>query len=483
MTLDVRRMWLLAGLVALGVFLVYAAIQRGEIASYDGQITAGVGRNVWEHGSFTRLDDVPGGGTFSRYDLGTTLISVPLWGIQLAVGPTNSDWVTLGNPLLLALCAGVLVLIGLELRWSPTVAVATALAFAFLTTAPWHSTEAFAEPGVALGTLIVVLGLLRWRAEHLAGPWLVGGGIAVAVLFRMDSLLLVGAALALVPMFVGRRRLRDEWVRWVPALAVPLTVAVAQLAWYNHYRTGSFLHGPHTADPGFTTPILEGLHLIVVSPGKGLIWFAPIVLLAVPGAVILWRTDRPVAAGVLGLVALRLVFYAAWWAPDGRAAWGPRFLLPACALLVISVGALWDALPQMRVGPKATTLAATVVLAVAGIAVTTLSVWVPYSQVWAELHDPEGVPPDRYSTVVEDRIDDWRYTISGSHIVRNAELLDEADPFPLRHWQGGPSVDGVELLVGGIALVAGAVFLARRLSWERPNGDRHTAETRDRRVA
>jgi hypothetical protein len=98
------------------------------------------------------------------------------------------------------------------------------------------------------------------------------------------------------------------------------------------------LHPPHTLQA-----LWEGIYGPLLSPGKGLFLYAPILLLAILG---LPRLDRiaPGAAwlvvGIGGVAVLAhantLVVWLGGWA------WGPRFLVPIIPLLMLPLGALLD---------------------------------------------------------------------------------------------------------------------------------------------
>jgi 4-amino-4-deoxy-L-arabinose transferase-like glycosyltransferase len=224
-------------LVFLGLFAWFWAIQRGEFVSYDGRIMAGVARNLWERGSLRPFGDSFGTGLhlhWAPYGIAMSLLMAPLWGLQLDRDPQGAFWLT--SPILTALTGALLYRIGHALGWRRTTAVIAAVAFGLLTMAAVYSTELFSEPAVTLGVVVVVLGLLRWRDDAATGPWLVGSGIAFTILARFDSVVLVLPVLVLVPLFVPLTRLRATWRRWVPALAIPLVLALGWTLYYNNLR-------------------------------------------------------------------------------------------------------------------------------------------------------------------------------------------------------------------------------------------------------
>ena len=452
----------MAAALVVGLLALYVALQRGEIASYDGSIMAQVARHFVDHFSLRVTDDVYGvNSPYASYGIGVSLAAAPLYVIQKVggtTGPHHQFWVLLVNPLLLAATAVVLFRIGRALSWSRAQSLGVGAVFGVLTMAPWQSTELFSEPGVTLGLCLAVLGLVRFRAGRRRGPWLVGSGLALAVLFRTDSLLLGGIALVTLPAFVDRDRLR-QWRAWVPQLALPLVAVGLWVGYYNHLRTGSPFRGYEHG--GFTASLWTGLHGLIYAPGKGFWWYDPLLLLAIPGLVLLWRRDRAVTMALVLLAAVRFLFYARWDAWPGGTCWGPRFLFPLCALLAIpSVAAI--AWLRQRAGWRRGAGSALVgVLALAAAVLTVLSVWVPYERFWIDTTVARGVPPTRARAVVYEQEYDSYWALSGSQIWSNARHLDRAAPFPLARFRGGPRYAGVAALLVALAATGLAVQSSR----------------------
>jgi 4-amino-4-deoxy-L-arabinose transferase-like glycosyltransferase len=459
-------------LVAFGAFAFYVAVQRGEMVSWDGRVMAGVARNLWQHGSVAMYRDSFGihplwrlQWPYTMRGIGLPLVLAPLWALQLHVhgDVTDAVWLTLANPALLAATAAIVFRVGTALGWRRTHAVAAALAFAVLTMAPQYSTELFAEPGVTFATALAVLGCLRWEQARARGSWFVGTGVGIAILFRTDSIVLLGVVLVAVPLFVRPARLVATARSWIPALALPIGASLTVVGWYNDVRYGSPFTNAYVAGIGFTNPIPSGLRRLLLSPGKGFFWYDPILVAALPGLWWLWRRHRPLAATLIGLCLLRVVVYAHWPYPDGSVAWGPRFLLPLCPLLAIGFGETLERVATWRVEPRRVAWAAVGVLLAASAVVVLASLWVGYDQVWGEVSTaPAGTAPSRVAAVVAQQRHDFNDSIAGSNITRSLRELDRASPFPLRHFDGGPSPAGVAALAGFAACTAGAFVLARR---------------------
>jgi hypothetical protein len=122
------------------------------------------------------------------------------------------------------------------------------------------------------------------------------------------------------------------------------------LGLYNWARFGSpFTSGYHFAEgEGFNNPLLIGLYGLFFSPYRGLFWYNPILILAIPGWLMLRRQTPRLAWLVLALIALQALAFASWWSWHGGIVWGPRFLLPALPLATLALVPLVHAARKQR---------------------------------------------------------------------------------------------------------------------------------------
>ena len=174
-----------------------------------------------------------------------------------------------------------------------------------------------------------VLGLtLALLALHDRRLVLAGAAMAFMVASRPSMPII---ALFLLPL-VGRA-LRD----WSRLVLGALPVGLALLA-FNLYAFGAPLRTGYTTDGEagaslFGGRIFEGLSGLLVSPGRGLIWYSPVLVFAVIGAVRGFRTPlyRWSALAALAYV-IAMGRYEWWW---GGESFGPRLLTDALPLLAI----------------------------------------------------------------------------------------------------------------------------------------------------
>jgi hypothetical protein len=133
----------------------------------------------------------------------------------------------------------------------------------------------------------------------------------------------------------------------VTSLAVGLIpFALIQLA-YNWLKFESIWESALLARSGvvsfsvaFSNPLAVGLYGLLLSPGKGLIWYAPPVILAPWAFVSFAKRYRGLAEAFICFVAGYVLFLSKYVVWNGGWDWGPRYLLPCVPVLIIPLGQL-----------------------------------------------------------------------------------------------------------------------------------------------
>lgn len=465
----------MALLLGLGVFAAYAAVSYAQVFSWDGNVMYALARNLVDHHTLTVPNPVRDQGhvviphnagilrqnsPYSHYGIAVTVLVAVPYAVQEALGWQRPVLVTLALPAVLALASALVFLTCRALAVRRLPALAAGVAFGLLSLALPYSEELFSEPVVALGLALLLLGLVRWRDAARSGPALAGLGLATGLLARSDSLLLLGGALLALPLLLGGRRLLAP--RPLLLFARPLVPAVVWTSWYAHVRDHAWW--PTQYGGRFDHPFWRDLWGLTLGPGKGFFWYDPLLLLAVPGLVWLWRRDRGMALALVLTAVARPLLYARWQDWSGDLAWGPRFLLPSCVPMAVALGVALDRLTAA--GAPARRLAATVVAALtaAGVAVSVLSVAVPYTAWFRVLYHQPGLSPRAQAAAARRRLPDselhWR--LSG---INGARRLLGHVPTPFTHFAHGPSATGVlaALAAVGSLLIATGVA-ARRAS-------------------
>lgn len=387
-----RRLPLLAG---AGVFLVLLATldASGFGAIRDGREMLSAATALARFGEagvsldFENAVPRPGGDGFSRYGLGESLVLVPFVTaarlLHAAVpSASTAPLFALLPALLLAVSAAAVTRAALSLGAPPAHAAAGGAGLVLASPLLAYGATDFSEPlQVALVSVsLAAIASLRTDPEAPRSHALAAG--AAAGLLPLAKSLLLVVTLPLLLLGLPRRsagsaapRRRREPVPRRHAVGVLASCGAGLLLWavMDVVRFGRLLGGY----PGetFSYPPLTGLLRLTVLPNKGLLFYAPLVLLAPVGLARLRRRDGELALGIGAAVGALFASAAAWWAWDGQAAWGPRLVLPALPFLFLLV-----ALALAGSG-RALRAAATLLFA-AGLAVNLLGTLVPFPGVY-----------------------------------------------------------------------------------------------------
>jgi hypothetical protein len=258
--------------------------------------------------------------------------------------------------------------IALKLGASRRGALLAALAAGFGTEMFAYARYFLAETTAAFLVALAVWGLTE--AGRRRGIALLALGLAV---LAKPPMIVIGPVLGAVLAIRSR-----DWRKFVaPASASGLGAATYLL--YNWWRFDdpSQFGGGDRFDLGnyLGLDLVKILGLLLISPGKGLLWFSPV---AVLGALMLWR-HRHSETGVLCIAGALGVLFIYIGYPYGGWDWGGRFLVPAIPLLCAALGTL-----------RGRFVTAAVVLAAVGATLQIPTILAPYERAYAEARE-DGV--------------------------------------------------------------------------------------------
>ena len=89
-----------------------------------------------------------------------------------------------------------------------------------------------------------------------------------------------------------------------------------------------------------TRNILNGFYLHFVSPDRGIIYFTPVILLGVLGALLAYKKKVRMVPLFMAIIGANILLYSMWGDPWGGWAFGSRYLIPAYAILAIFIALL-----------------------------------------------------------------------------------------------------------------------------------------------
>ena len=362
--------------VASRLMLTYAMVDRGTL-SIDGLDDQT--RDIAFYRGHYYSDKTPGFSLLAvaPYSLSKLIFRLPDHPLNrpgFAHWPADY-WATLGTSgLLSALSGWVLVRLALGLGCGPRRAALVGLAYGLATPAFAYATLGYGHQ-VAAFALLSSFALLRNRGTRprlgaaLAG-FLASYASVVEIQVGLVSAILGIALLALV---VGKRLPVSSIPAFAAGAAVPTLILLSYntLAFGSPWRMGYFyevldqfkqVHS--SSNPlGMGRPDWSKLGELLWGERRGLIRFAPIVLLTIPGLIaLLARRTWDVAivsTSTIGAVFLVNLSYPEW---TGGWSTGPRLLLPMLPFAILPVAGL------LAVGGRAAILL-TILLAIAGAVV------------------------------------------------------------------------------------------------------------------
>jgi hypothetical protein len=302
------------------------------------------------------------GGTYSWFGTGEALLAVPLYWAGRAVGDLAPEveahfaqrtlegvhrseyyahlFVGLRNPLMGALACWLVVLVCLQLGLAQRWALLGGLGYGLTSfaLAQARSTLSDVQATCALFAAMHVLLLIhaRFTADRSARPEhgaLAGALLGLAFLTRLVTAPAIGV-LSVAALFLLRKGSR----RALGLFVLTAGLGVVLFLVFNVLRFGAPLESGYgdvvKAGSFFQYSPLLGLAGLLVAPGKGLVFLAPLVILA-PFA---WRSSESgprrfflvVGTGVVCAVFAPIVSTATW---HGAWTYGPRYILPALPFL------------------------------------------------------------------------------------------------------------------------------------------------------
>lgn len=330
--------------VYIAVFLfflfVYVISARGEVQNVDELTMFASLLNLMEKGTLAidelsdlneNIDDRIGfygkdGHLYSKYSPGTVLFGGVLYLLGDLVSPQ------LGGLLALYLNAflgatGILCLLIFSDRYF---SLKTSLFVVFLIglcSIWWYQSRGFGlETGG--GTFLIMSLLLADLGKAGASTFL----FSISLYFRTLNLL-AWPIWGLSIMRAGRRA--------IGTALIILLFFIGLLA-YNYARFDSITNFGYD-NLGFTTPILFGLKGLFLSPGRSLILYSPVFILALPGVWKWIQIDKPLSVVLTCTVVVYICAVAAWVSWEGGWSWGSRLITPIVPLIGILIAPVIEA--------------------------------------------------------------------------------------------------------------------------------------------
>jgi hypothetical protein len=217
--------------------------------------------------------------------------------------------------------------------------------------------------------------------------------------------------------------------------------------WWNWARYGSVWDSGYVETERFNALWWFGVGGLIGGPARGLIWYSPALLLAIPSARLFWRTARPVFIFCVAISLLYILVYGKWYMWHGGYSWGPRFLVPILPFLALLTGPILDRIILYNAGG---------LLARIGVwALVLISVAVQ----WLGLLIPYGLVQDAIADVVSPLFAPETFTqLAYSPLVLQWNYL-RPENIHLAWWREQNNVDWIGLFFPLAAVIIGSIWL------------------------
>lgn len=280
----------------------------------------------------------------SDYPVGAAVLALPFYlpsvlGGADPAGRILIDLEKLAAAVITALSA-VVVYWTVRRERAPRVALGISFVYALATSSLSVSSQALWQHGPSQLALAVALYCLaRAKVEPAWAGW-AGFALGVAIVCRpMD--LLIALPLAGYVLWLHR----TLWWRFLVSGLPPLLFQL----WYNLHYFGDPLRTQFSVLGIWSAPLLDGLAGILLSPGRGLLIYSPVLLFSFVGMGMVWRKngDPLMRTASIGVVLTILCYgkYHTWW---GGWTFGPRLLADLTPLLALLLMPVVDRIPRSR---------------------------------------------------------------------------------------------------------------------------------------
>ncbi len=374
---------------------------------------------IVEHNSFAiqpyRADARSGLGVgylrYAQYTLGQTTAMIPLYLLGRALaGLRHTNCASdIAPPIVFLTCKALGPLLGALLgvlffatarllRSPPRRALALTICFAF-GTALWPDVLSNLEHTMeSLFLLAAVYAALRYtrlpspQAQTRPGRlWLLVMGLSSGLVFVTRVAGIIAPPIFALYLFLLHRRrsgtargaLQRDLAIYIAGVAPSIILNAA----YNLLRFGSPLRAEPHADATFGVIPLSSLPELLLSPGKGLIWYTPAVLLLLLAARRFWRR-APEAALLFGIIcAVYLLFYSSVTYWHGDPAWGPRYLYATLPYLILPLDSVLASFRAYRPRVRGIIIAVLALSFLVQLTAVSVSYWRQFHYIQAAHHD------------------------------------------------------------------------------------------------
>lgn len=218
---------------------------------------------------------------------------------------------------------------------------AAACVFGFAS--PWwtYALDLFRQPLAGLLFLWAIAEALNFGRAKDAGSLIrFGAAVGLSITNRLTAVAAWPGLFVLLASRFGRKWEKKTILQSVGVIGVLLAVGIAAQIAVNYIRFDHWWGWAYENRKFRLGWLARNLPDLLLSPARGLLLFAPPLVLAVHGFLATWRKDRSFALALALMIAAKLLMFGTYEDYTGGMNPGPRYLIPIMAVLFLYVGVL-----------------------------------------------------------------------------------------------------------------------------------------------
>lgn len=338
----------------LSVFAIYFLTSSGRIDTIDGQWRFEVLRNILTNGTPEVTDPSilwfateigRGGRYYCTYGFSGSVIALPLVLAGVLINPSagldGAQFLfSLVSPILGSLTVGLLFVFYRKLSFDRKASLTWSLIFAFSSIFFPVTGSVFDQTQNAFFLLLAVFAAHEAFSRNSMSAAVIGG-LSFAILANYkEAFFILFPGLLVTLGALSFNRLRIQVKVNGPTLVFCAGALLGFLLWigYNVLRFEQLL--PQNNTRGLHPPILgnpiSGLLGLTISPGKGILFYSPVIIFAFLGAKKFRDANPLLADGVFVISVIWISLVASLSFFGGDWCWGPRYWVPVLPLLFLA---------------------------------------------------------------------------------------------------------------------------------------------------
>jgi len=309
---------------------------------------------------------------FTVFTPGVSLFGVPFYAIGKQFG-LQQPFTYLSTTIITLLNLLLLYKIARKLKVSTYAALLSAFVFTFATNAYVYMQSFTQHPLTVFTLLLLFLNLLHKRTPlnnfifGLVAAFSLLVDIPNAFLVFPMAIVWIGNSVDLIQIPKKLRiSINTRTLFAVFGLIIPLLVfgfynkdltgsplKIAQFIGRNENITNTELNRPQEEAPSSSYEIdlpfdtrhsLNGFYILIASNERGIFYYSPVLLFGLLGLFIAFKNERlqKYALIAISIIGVNLLSYSMFGDPWGGWSFGPRYLIPATALLCLFIGVALD---------------------------------------------------------------------------------------------------------------------------------------------